>query len=930
MDNKLNKTAIEISKSRRDFIKNTALGVGALSLPTLPVFAGPFSIEQNGHLIPEDKKLSATWIKSLYERGEPETFKDEELKYIGMPIGGIACGQLYLGGDGKLWLWNIFHTKYHRNPDSQLLTAMEQGGHYAYPENTFKKEQRSVEQGVAIKVNHNGKETIKTLNSNGFEDISFRGEYPICKIEYKDVDLPVNINLEAFSPFIPGELEKSSNPCTLFNYTVKNTSSETVEVSLASWLENAVNPYDIDTARGKRTAKLTASNNRKTIFYASESSKNSKAPKLEYQHGFGSMSLSLYNPSVNSQFALNVGAVSDAKAIFNSIENSDHIKEKESQLNETELSTLSDSFSLKPGEEKEITFVLGWYFPHLNLQEEYPKKEIRNIDGVQDLKLHYFNRFKSADEVANYICNNFNELAVVTRLWNKTWYDSSLPYWLLDRSFIALNCMATSTVLWLSNNRLWAWEGVECCPGTCTHVWQYAQALAHIFPEAERNFRELTDLSSLGLNPDGSLRHRAELNHEVAHDGHCGTIMRLYREHKKSSDTKFLEINYSKIKMMVQFIIDEDKNKDGLLAGKQTNTLDAAWYGPMGWLSSLYLGALAAGKQMALEMEDGLFEQECNELLTKGRKNIVDEVYNGEYFIHKPDKNHPEAINSNDGCHIDQVLGQSFAHLIGIEERVVPKMETISALESIWKYNFAPDAFDYQLRHKVIKGPRIYATQGEAATLMCTWPNGGDDKAVPGMDKRPSNPIGYSGPGIYFDEAMNGFEYQVASHMIYEGLLEKGLATAKVIHDRYNALKRNPFNEIECSDHYSRSMASYGVYLASSGFEYHGPKGSLTLAPRLQKEDFKAAFTTAEGWGSFQQKITDTKQELTLKMAYGSLKLNSLSLAPKTKTKTKRIKIKLNGKKLSCTSKAAENTYSVNFNELRLIATDELNVRIEF
>ncbi len=77
--------------------------------------------------------------------------------------------------------------------------------------------------------------------------------------------------------------------------------------------------------------------------------------------------------------------------------------------------------------------------------------------------------------------------------------------------------------------------------------------------------------------------------------------------------------------------------------------------------------------------------------------------------------------------------------------------------------------------------------------------------------------------------AMNGFEYQVASHMIYEGLLEKGLATAKVIHDRYNALKRNPFNEIECSDHYSRSMASYGVYLASSGFEYHGPKGSLTL-----------------------------------------------------------------------------------------------------
>ena len=210
---------------------------------------------------------------------------------------------------------------------------------------------------------------------------------------------------------------------------------------------------------------------------------------------------------------------------------------------------------------------------------------------------------------------------------------------------------------------------------------------------------------------------------------------------------------------MIQFIIKEDENRDGLLEGKQTNTLDAAWFGPMGWISSLYLGALAAGKQMAIEVEDHDFAKECGRLLVSGRKNIVAQLYNGEYFIHKPDKSHPDAINSNKGCHIDQVLGQSFAHNIGISERIIPRKETISALESIWKYNFAPDAYDYQFRHKEIKGPRIYATQGEAATIMCTWPDGGDEKAVPGMDKRPDNPTVWSGPGIYFDEAMNGFEY---------------------------------------------------------------------------------------------------------------------------------------------------------------------------
>ena len=77
---------------------------------TIGVFAGPFIYDDNGRLIPEDKKLAAWWVKSLYERGEPEVYSSEknQLKYIGIPIGGSACGQLYLGGDGRLWFWHIF------------------------------------------------------------------------------------------------------------------------------------------------------------------------------------------------------------------------------------------------------------------------------------------------------------------------------------------------------------------------------------------------------------------------------------------------------------------------------------------------------------------------------------------------------------------------------------------------------------------------------------------------------------------------------------------------------------------------------------------------------------------------------------------------------------------------------------------------------
>jgi non-lysosomal glucosylceramidase len=212
--------------------------------------------------------------------------------------------------------------------------------------------------------------------------------------------------------------------------------------------------------------------------------------------------------------------------------------------------------------------------------------------------------------------------------------------------------------------------------------------------------------------------------------------------------------------------------------------------------------------------------------------------------------------------------------------RILPEKETRSALASLWKYNFTPDVGPYR---KAYPPGRWYAMPGEGGLLMCSFPrtDWDYDKA---KGKGPDWAAGY------FNECMNGFEYQAAGHMIWEGLVQEGLAVTRMLHDRYHASRRNPFNEVECGDHYARSMASYGVYLAACGYRYDGPTGTLAFDPRLSPEDFRAAFTTAQGWGSFSQKRQGDKQSLALNLRWGTLYLRSFACGIADNAKISQVK----------------------------------------
>ena len=209
---------------RREFLQ--LIGLGTLALVAESGFvAGPFAAEEAGQLVPLDKKLAPEWVRALTARGEPEVYRGAETALIGMPVGGLCAGQLYLGGDGKLWHWDIFN---------QVIGTGD--GHYSHPP----KPESPLDQGFAIRVEADGKAEDRTLDRAGFPDVSFRGEYPIGKVEYRADGFPVSVTLEAFSPFIPLNVADSSLPATVLHFTVKNTGKAAADVQLAGWLQNAV------------------------------------------------------------------------------------------------------------------------------------------------------------------------------------------------------------------------------------------------------------------------------------------------------------------------------------------------------------------------------------------------------------------------------------------------------------------------------------------------------------------------------------------------------------------------------------------------------------------------------------------------------------------------------------------------------------------
>ncbi len=234
---------------RRMFVKLGGAGLAALAAGMPFATAGPFDVQDTiDHFVPVDKKLHPEWVESLFARGSQTWYEGDDLKTIGMPVGGLCAGQVYLTGDGRLVYWGIFNQRINTGYGAlnykvgREPTEMVEDNKRIVPA-------PAVDQGFSIKVTSGQATQVRSLDRAGFPQVRFCGEYPIGYVDYVADDFPLQVQLEAFSPFIPLNTQDSALPATILNFTLKNTSADPVEATLAGWLQNVVLHYSQDRCR---------------------------------------------------------------------------------------------------------------------------------------------------------------------------------------------------------------------------------------------------------------------------------------------------------------------------------------------------------------------------------------------------------------------------------------------------------------------------------------------------------------------------------------------------------------------------------------------------------------------------------------------------------------------------------------------------------
>ena len=848
------------NNDRRSFLKKIAIGsAGTMVAPVSLISTGEPIKNQAEQIHHQTTATSTRKFNGVYENAY--------LNRLAFPIGGMGAGMFCLEGTGC-----ISHMSVHNKPEvfnePGLFAAIKVKG----LKNGVKVLEGPVpdwkifgKPGTANGAEHT------TFGLPRFQKSVFSTQFPFGEISLEDNDIPIAVKIIGWSPFIPTDTDNSSLPVGAVEYEFANKSTKSLEAIFSFNTSNFLAKNDEARNRIGKTEN--------GFVLVQEATK--EKPYLE-----GSFAICTNQENTVVDHCWFRGGWWDPLTMaWNNIR--DGILSTTAPVEkDAPGASLYVPFTLMPGKIKTIRVMMSWYMPETDLHigdvVEDEKKDCNPENGCcasptdlgvaegkkttsPNYKPWYCSRFENINEVIGYWKKNYQDLYDKSRLFQKAFYASTLPPEVMEAVAANLSILKSPTVLRQYDGRLWSWEGCGdsegCCHGSCTHVWNYAQAMPHLFPSLERTLRNTEFCEN--QNKEGHQGFRTNmpispLKHDfyAAADGQLGGIMKVYRDWRISGDSQWLKRIFPMVQKSMDYCIGVwDPRDKGIVEEPHHNTYDIEFWGPDGMCTSFYLGALHAIIAMGNYL--GKDTSKYAELYKKGKEFIETHLYNGEYFfqdieykgLNAPDPAKAKSFGGDysaeaiailqkegpkyqygTGCLSDGVLGAWIGKVCGLDDFIDPQ-KIKSHLLAIHKYNLKKDLSE----HANPQRPS-YALGKEGGLLLCTWPKGGK----------------LSLPFVYSDEVWTGIEYQVASHLMLMGKVKEGLEIVRTCRERYDGRARNPFNEYECGHWYARAMSSYGLLQGLTGLRYDAVEKTLHIDSQIG--DFTCFLSTATGFGTVSLK----------------------------------------------------------------------------
>ena len=478
-------------------------------------------------------------------------------------------------------------------------------------------------------------------------------------------------------------------------------------------------------------------------------------------------------------------------------------------------------------------------------------------------------------------------------------YASTLPHAVLDAAAANLSTLRCPTTVRLTDGTFYGWEGLNphegSCEGSCTHVWNYAQALPFLFPALERSMREADYHNN--MDAAGGMSFRMSLpigsrlfTERACADGQFGNVLKTYRDWKLCGDDDWLRNLWPHVRKSIEYAWHTDNpdrwdpERSGILTGRQHHTLDMELFGPNGWLTGFYVAALEAGAEMAAALGEQGVAEDWRAIAARGRRALNEDLFNGHWFVQRIDladrgvldpyaaatrsrrlmggdvysqywsEEHQEIkYQLGEGCLIDQLVAGWHTRLYGLPD-VFADDKARTALQSVLRHNFKQPIGNF------FNPCRVYGVYDEAGTVIAVYPEGVRSPAV---------------PVPYAQETFHGMEYAFGAMLIIHGMLNEGVRIFRSVRDRYDGARRNPWNEMECGSNYARSLASWSGVLALSGFRFDARRNHIAFAPMVRAGTaFRSVWSNGLAWGT----VTFDTGEIVLRVLGGETRLGSLGI----------------------------------------------------